>query len=164
MKGERTYKVKGERLKVKGWIFLSIFIFQFSIFLCLSGCREYKVSNDPSLRLSFSCDTLFFDTVFTEQGSATAQIMVYNRNKSAVMIDHVWLSDCSYFRVNVDGEADLSRLHNLQINGGDSVFVFIRADINPTSQDTPLLISDKLHFHLTNDMTQGIVWRRTVKT
>lgn len=123
----------------------------------LVGCREYKVSNDPSLRLSFSCDTLFFDTVFTEQGSATAQIMVYNRNKSAVMIDHIWLSDGSYFRVNVDGEADLSRLHNLQINGGDSVFVFIRADINPTSQDKPLLISDKLHFHLTNDVTQGIV-------
>ena len=39
----------------------------------LVGCKEYQVSDDASLRLSFSCDTLCFDTVFTEQGSATAQ-------------------------------------------------------------------------------------------
>ena len=44
------------------------------------------MSDDASLRLSFSCDTLSFDTVFTEQGSATAQVMVYNRNKNAVVI------------------------------------------------------------------------------
>ena len=129
------------------------------IILCactLAGCREYTVSDDPSLSLSFSCDKLTFDTVFTEQGSATAQILVYNRNKNAVIVDRVWLSTGKAFRANVDGEADLSRLTNLQINGGDSVFVFVRADIDPTHQDTPVIFSDQLHFHLTNNSTQSI--------
>ena len=53
----------------------------------LVGCKEYQVSDDPSLTLAFSCDKLTFDTVFTEQGSATAQILVYNRNKNAVIVD-----------------------------------------------------------------------------
>ena len=99
-------------------------------FACaLVGCREYRVSDDPSLRLSFSRDTVTFDTVFTAQGSATMQLMVYNRNKNAVVIDRIGLTNGKAFRVNVDGEADLSRLTHIQLNGGDSLFVFIRADI-----------------------------------
>ena len=102
-----------------------------AIILWLPACKEYKVSDDPSLQLSFSCDTLRFDTVFTEQGSATAQVMV-------------------------DGEADLTRLTRLQINGGDSLFVFIRVDIDPTNSDAPVLVTDRLNFHLANGNTQGM--------
>lgn len=84
------------------------------------------------------------------------QIMVYNRNKNAVVVDRVWLTNGKAFRANVDGEADLSQLNNLQINGGDSVFVFVRADIDPSNQDTPVIFSDRLNFHLTNNTTQGV--------
>ena len=121
-----------------------------------SGCREYQVSDDPTLRLSFSTDTLCFDTVFTAQGSATAQVMVYNRNASALIVDRVWLTDGKAFFVNVDGEPQLDRLTNLQINGGDSAFVFIRVEIDPTGSNTPLLVTDQLHFHLANGTTQQI--------
>lgn len=114
------------------------------------------MSNDPSLRLTFSCDTLSFDTVFTEQGSATAQIMVYNPNKDALLIDRVWLDKGAVFRVNVDGEPQLERLTNLQINGGDSLFVFVRADIDPTNVNNPVLVTDRLCFHLANDATQSV--------
>ena len=120
------------------------------------SCREYQVSDDPSLTLTFSCDKLTFDTVFTEQGSSMGQIMVYNRNKNAVVVDRVWLTNGKAFHANVDGEADLSRLTHLQINGGDSLFVFIRADIDPTNQDTPIIFSDRLNFHLTNNSTHGV--------
>jgi len=82
------------------------------------SCREYRVSEDPSLRLEFSVDTLRFDTVFTEQGSSTARVMVYNRNKNAVLIDRVWLANGTAFQVNIDGEPELSRLTDLQLNGG----------------------------------------------
>ena len=120
------------------------------------GCREYQVSDDPTLRLSFSTDTLCFDTVFTAQGSATAQVMVYNRNASVLIVDRVWLTDGKAFFVNVDGEPQLDRLTNLQINGGDSAFVFIRVEIDPTGSNTPLLVTDQLHFHLANGTTQQI--------
>ena len=55
--------------------------------LWIAGCREYTVSNDPAMQLAFSCDTVRFDTVFTEQGSSTMQFKVYNRNKNALLIE-----------------------------------------------------------------------------
>ena len=122
----------------------------------LVGCKEYQVSDDPSLTLAFSCDTLSFDTVFTAQSSATMQLMVYNRNTNAMQIDRVWLSNGTAFRVNVDGEADLTRLTDLVINGGDSMFVFVRVEIDPLNGNNPLLINDQLHFHLSNGKTQEV--------
>lgn len=129
------------------------------IFLCacaLVSCRDERVVDDPSLLLSFSCDTLSFDTVFTAQGSSTAQLMVYNRNRSALLIDRVWLSGGKVFHVNIDGEQDLSRIDGLQINGGDSLFVFVRVDIDPSGSNNPLLVSDVLSFHLSSGATQGV--------
>ena len=81
------------------------------ILLCacaLVGCKEYRVSDDPTLRLAFSTDTLSFDSVFTEQGSATLQLMVYNRNASALKIDRIWMEDGEAFRINIDGEMEMS--------------------------------------------------------
>lgn len=122
------------------------------------GCSEYQVSDDPSLRLAFSEDTISFDTLFTEQGSATIQLMVYNRNSNAVVIDRIWLEDGEAFRVNVDGEADLSRLNNITINGGDSLFVFIRVtDFGAVDADSPVRIDDLLHFHLRSGTTQDVL-------
>ena len=125
--------------------------------LALTGCREYSISDDPSLRLSFSTDTLSFDTVFSEQGSATAQLMVYNRNANALLIDRVWLENGTVFRVNIDGEPDLSRITQMTVNGGDSAFVFVRVRMDALSSNSPVLVEDLLHFHLANGATQEVL-------
>ena len=130
------------------------------IILCacaLVSCREYTVSDDPSLRLAFSCDTLRFDTVITEQGSSTLQLMVYNRNKSALIVDRIWLEKGEVFRVNIDGEPDPERMTNLQINGGDSVFVFVRIRSEKMHANSPVLVEDRLHFHLANNASQSVL-------
>ena len=130
------------------------------ILLCvcaLVSCREYSVSDDPSLRLSFSCDTLRFDTVFTEQGSSTLQLMVYNPNRSALLIHRVWLDKGEVFRVNIDGEPDITRLTDWQINGGDSVYVFVRYSSGEMKSNTPVLMEDRLHFQLANNATQEVL-------
>lgn len=108
------------------------------------------------MRLAFSSDTVCFDTVFTAQGSATAQVKVYNRNASALIVDRVWLTKGEAFYANVDGEPQLDQLTRLQINGGDSVYVFVRVEIDPTGNTNPLLVTDQLHFHLANGTTQEI--------
>ena len=134
-------------------------LYFYIIVLCACAfvsCREYTVSDDPSLRLSFSSDTLSFDTVFTAEGSATMQLKIYNRNASAMVIDRIWLTDGTAFQVNIDGEADLTRLNHVQINGGDSLFVFVRVDIDPTNINSPVLVSDQLHFHLATGTTQEV--------
>ena len=71
-----------------------------------SGCGKVQFSDDPSLQLEFSADTILFDTVFTTIGSVTLPLKVYNRNTEALRIDDIELvggSD-SPFRVNIDGE------------------------------------------------------------
>ena len=130
------------------------------IILCigvLTSCREYQPSSDPEAKLAFSCDTLCFDTVLTEQGSATLQLMVYNPNKEAVVIDRVWMDDGEAFKVNIDGEQDLSRLSDLPIYGGDSLFVFVRVtDFGQTGVDDAVLTEDQLHFHLQTGSSQSV--------
>lgn len=126
--------------------------------LCLwTACSEYNVSDDPTLRLRFSSDTVCFDTVFTAQGSATAQLHVYNPNKNALVIDRIWFDQGQVFRVNIDGEADTTQLRNLTVYGGDSLFVFVRVHIDPLNKNNPVLITDALHFGLANGTTQQVV-------
>lgn len=125
--------------------------------LCIPGCREYTVSNDPSLRLTFSEDTLRFDTVFSEQGSATMQLMVYNRNADAMAIDRVWVQDGTAFHINVDGEADPSHLNALTLYGGDSMLVFVRIRPERLNSNSPVFIEDFLHFHLATGAVQDVV-------
>ena len=126
--------------------------------LAFIGCREYRVSDDPSLRLTFSADTICFDTVFTEQGSATAQLMVYNPNKNAIVMDKIWLEDGEAFRVNIDGEPDYESGKEFTIFGKDSILVFIRVtDFGPMAENGAILIEDLLHFHLATGTTQDVV-------
>lgn len=141
-------------MKVKGVRYI---VYAVLLFL-LVACKEYHPSDDPSLRLSFSTDTLSFDTVITEQGSATLQLKVYNRNASALVIKRIWLEDGEAFTINIDGEADIARMTNMTIYGGDSLFVFVRVtNFGPMSEDSPVRFEDILHFHLASGVTQDVL-------
>ena len=112
------------------------------------------MSDDPSLRLAFSADTICFDTLFSEQGSATAQLVVYNPNKNALVVDKIWMEDGEAFRANIDGEPALERLTELTIFGKDSILVFLRVtDFGPMAEEGAILIEDRLHFHLATGAT-----------
>lgn len=122
-------------------------IFYIFATLCLLvGCRESIISDDPALRLSFSKDTLQFDTVFSTIGSSTLRLMVHNDNRNALSISKIWMQSGRYFRANVDGEPDLSRLAGCQLNGGDSLYVFVRVFVDPQNQNSPVLLRDSLCF------------------
>lgn len=121
------------------------FLYIVLIILCV-GCRADRISDDPSLTLAFSTDSLAFDTVFTGQGSSTRRILVYNPNEYAVRINTVALADGRWFKVNIDGEPDQRNWHNMVIRGGDSAIIFVKAVINPQDHSSPVLIEDTLLF------------------
>ena len=55
--------------------------------LCLpTACINDDITTSPSATLTFSRDTLSFDTVFTELGTPTARLLVYNRNSKGVSL------------------------------------------------------------------------------
>lgn len=108
----------------------------------LLSCKQETVSSDPNLRLRFSADSVCFDTVFNQIGSSTQLVMVYNPNRNALKISNITLQG-DYFRINLDGENDLNRLHDVVIDGGDSLYLFVRAYIDAS---TPVFVTDTIRF------------------
>jgi len=126
--------------------------------LVMAACRkEHKVDDSPSLKLEFSTDSIIFDTVFTTVGSITRYVKVYNKHDNAVNISNIRLmgGEASYYRINIDGQPSVQE-NDIEIAGNDSLFVFVRVTIDPTSGLTPFVVSDEIMF-LTNGNEQKVV-------
>lgn len=119
-------------------IFLSTFLSLFALLAFLSCDREVYLE-DPSAMVFFSQDTLRFDTVFTEVGSITRSIRIYNPYNKYLRLDRVYLKadKSNFFRLNVDGQAT-NDARNIEIPPKDSVYVFAEVTISP---DMPVSIS-----------------------
>ncbi len=127
-------------------------------FVLLSCNDEVSYSADSSLRLSFSQDTVAFDTVFTTIGSSTRILKIFNPNKEALNIVNLRLANAreSGFRVNVDGHhgTDFS---DVEIRKKDSLYIFVEVNVNPQNRDNPILIRDSLVFQLSNGISQRVI-------
>jgi len=125
--------------------------------LLLLACQKNNDFNtDPNLQLEFSNDSIVFDTVFSSIGSITKQLRVYNNSNKKVNISSIRLLGGvnSQYRINVDGFASLVN-ENIELAANDSMFIFVRANINPTVEDAPFIVNDKIEF-LTNGNNQSV--------
>ncbi|WP_155975677.1 hypothetical protein [Daejeonella oryzae] len=116
--------------------------------LIISACRKEEIiTRNSSAKLSFSSDTILFDTVFTSIGSTTRRLKVYNPNKNAIRISSIKLSGgaSSPYQININGQAT-NQLNDLEISGKDSINIFIKVSINPGSAMLPFIVSDSLLF------------------
>ena len=111
------------------------------------SCTERGYADEREVTLTFSADTVAFDTLFTTVGSTTHQVVVYNRSGSDVVLSTVTLAGgrSSRFRLNVDGDTSLV-VRNVEILDGDSIFIFIQANINPDDRTAPFLVEDAILF------------------
>jgi len=119
-------------------------------------CRKESLITDANAKLSFSNDTIVFDTVFTTIGSATYSMRVYNNNNQAIKISELWLSggNQSSFRLNVDGLPTISTT-DIEIPANDSIFIFAEVTIDPLNSNLPLVIEDSIQFR-TNGNLQAV--------
>lgn len=126
------------------------------LMLTVSCRKDDLISADPSLKLSFSADSVIFDTVFTSLGSITHKLMVYNKTNKRLNISSIRLEQGaqSVYRMNVDGMPGLV-VNDVEIAPNDSLFVLIRATIDPTDATNPFVVEDDLVF-LTNGNEQRI--------
>lgn len=124
--------------------------------LILPGCISDSFTTSPSDILSFSSDEVSFDTVFTGIGTPTARLKVYNRAKKSINISSIRLKKSdSNFTFNVDGVTG-SSFSNVEIRGGDSIFIFIECYIPETTDVKPALVEDELLF-TTNGVEQSVL-------
>jgi len=119
----------------------------------LFSCRDDGIDPDPSVRLAFSADSLLFDTVFTTVGSATRSFKVYNDHRERIRISSVALAGGSesYFRMNVDGRSG-TVVEDVEIDGNDSIFVFVEVTVDPVEQNLPLTIVDSIEFNINQNI------------
>lgn len=108
----------------------------------ISCKKEQQLTAGGQLR--FSVDTLSFDTVFTSMGSATLGLKIYNAQSQQVTVSSIRMGrgTASQFRLNVDGRP-VEGL-NVDIAANDSVYVFATVKIDPTDENSPFVIEDRL--------------------
>ena len=127
--------------------------------LFLTACnKEEKFTTDRSDQLEFSVDTLRFDTVFTELGSDTRYIRVYNPHKESIRISKIQLvgNQQSKFNLNVDGVPG-DQHEDVVVYPKDSIYVFVEVKINPDDplSSSPYFVYDSIRFE-TNGNTQHV--------
>lgn len=109
-----------------------------------TGCRKEKFL-DTGGELRFSLDTLTFDTVFTSLGSFTASVKIYNPQNQPVKLSSVRLDggDESQFNINVNGHKG-NFVKDIEIAPKDSIYVFATVNIDPTIENNPFVVQDRL--------------------
>tara|TARA_B100000795_G_C22796845_1_gene439784 strand:- start:143 stop:1651 length:1509 start_codon:yes stop_codon:yes gene_type:complete len=116
------------------------------VIVSVSSCRKdfSTIANFGSLE--FSKDTIYLDTVFTNIGSATYNLKVYNRGNRSITIPKIALENgtSSNYRLNVDGIAG-KEFNDIDILAKDSIFVFIETTINANNITNPLY-TDRILF------------------
>lgn len=125
--------------------------------LFCSSCRKDFAYRESEGRLEFSKDTVFLDTIFTNIGSSTYALKVYNRTGDDIIIPSVALEQglSSSYRLNVDGVAG-KVFDDVTILARDSIFIFIETtfDISQLNQNE-FLYTDVLQF-ISSSSTQQV--------
>ncbi len=120
----------------------------------LTSCRNDFDFETSSGGLEFSKDTVYLDTVFTNIGSSTYTLKVYNRSDKNISIPSIRLNkgQASKYRLMVDGIPG-KEFSNIEMLAKDSMFVFVEvtedvANVNPAD----FLYTDFIEFNSTSGM------------
>lgn len=136
-----------------------ILFFAFAGLFC--ACSNYdSFSDNPSFRLSFSEDTVRFDTLISTIASPTKTLYVFNKNSDGIRVSNVRLQkgNESLFRVNVDGEYLASGSGNdYLIRKKDSILVRIEVTLPESGTTDTVTYSDELLFSLENGILQRVL-------
>jgi hypothetical protein len=134
------------------------------ILLSLTSCRKDFDTIPSQGKLEFSKTTVYLDTVFTNIGSSTYMLKVYNKSNDDITIPSIALSkgSASKYRLMVDGRTgedgpdadnigDGKLFPNVELLANDSLFVFIEttasiADANASD----FLYTDEILFRSSN--------------
>ena len=139
-------------MKTSYLVYLVIFIFiQFS---CTT--EDEIISDNPDFQLTFSGDTITFDTVFTSLGSVSKRLMVHNPNQNALIIEQIYVGNGmeSPYSITVSGK-ESNIIENQHILGNDSLLVLVSVTIDPTVESLPFVVRDSIVF-MTNGNLQDV--------
>jgi len=123
---------------------LRLFI-PFVVALALFSCRKDSFITSKDAIVHLSADTLFFDTVFVSTGSITEAVKVINGNDQKLRLSDVKLmgGSQSFFSININGAPGPQR-QNVELEAGDSIYIFVAVSIQPNAANLPFIIQDSI--------------------
>jgi hypothetical protein len=130
--------------------------------LTMPGCKPREEELQTTGGLTFSVDTVKFDTVFTTLSTVTKRLWVYNRNPRAVNVDLISLDKplTSPYTLIING--DKKQVANgVYIRGNDSLLILVRAQLKDNGGSgvaKDLVVQEKLNFR-TNGQEQYVLLR-----
>ncbi len=129
----------------------NIFLFFSIIIIFIYSCQQDTFNTDKSASLRFSTDTVKFDTVFSTIGTATYEFKIYNPYKQNLNISEIYLAGGrqSNYRINING-IQTYKLTNVEMRGKDSMYIFVELTVDPTNQDSPVIVQDSVVFVFNN--------------
>ncbi len=127
------------------WLLLSV------IFVMITSCRKDFEFEPSTGDLRFSRDTVYLDTVFTNIGSSTYTLKVYNRSDKDIEIPQIQLGRGldSKYRMTIDGMTGNNNriFNNVELLANDSLYVFIEVTADVASANpTDFLYTDQILF------------------
>ena len=147
----------------------SLFLFLFGLIISLSSCRNDFEFQPSKGGLTFSKDTVYLDTVFTNIGSSTYRLKVYNKSDNDISIPKIQLAKgtSSKYRMMIDGltgeDSDASGIgegkifNDVELLAKDSMFIFIEVTADVASANpTDFLYTDKIEFHNISGVPQTV--------
>ena len=126
-------------------------VFFIGMLISLNSCRTDFETVASTGDLEFSKDTVYLDTVFTNIGSSTYNLKVYNRSNKDITIPSIKLGKelSSKYRMTIDGmQGNQGKaFDNVTLLAKDSLYIFIEttasiAEANPAD----LLYTDQILF------------------
>ncbi|MBC2845403.1 right-handed parallel beta-helix repeat-containing protein [Winogradskyella flava] len=142
------------------------FLICFMVLLFWSSCRKDFEFSPSTGELRFERDTVYLDTIFTDIGSSTYTLKVYNRSDDDIVIPTIQLErgTSSFYRLNVDGSTGSDNVigtaqegrffEDVEILAEDSLFIFIETTYNTSSDPIPsneFLYTDRILFDSGNN-------------
>ena len=133
------------------------------VLIGITACNDEDFSSSPALSLTFSTDSVKFDTIFSKVPSSTRTMWVYNRSGKDLRCTNVRLLNGNQtgFRVNVDGvylsPAAGYQLQDVEIRNKDSIRVFVEVTSPRNGNTVAKELVDKLLFTLESGVTQELI-------
>ncbi len=131
------------------------------LLLGIVGCmKDEDYTTSVTDTLSFSKDTVRFDTIISGEPTRTYNFTVYNKANKALRISQVALAKGgnSPFKVNVDGvPLEDGSASDFEIAKKDSMIVYLMANVPMTDSDQLAYYEDELCFTTEAGVQQKVV-------
>ena len=136
-----------------------LLFFLFIISALLTACTDNdSFGTSRGDRLTFTADTVQFDTLFSTVPSATKTFWIHNESSDGIRIRSARLErgTQSGYRVNVDGTYLDPVGTDFEIRKGDSLRVFVEVTTHEVHSTNPQLIEDNLLLTLESGVEQRV--------